>query len=128
MTNLNIKNKEISVKPQRFHEHKDVVERARKLLPDDVHIFSMAELFSLVADPTKLKIMLALHDDEMCVCALADLLQVTESAVSHQLRLLKSLKIVEYRKEGRTVYYRLTDHANIHYVLDFCYAQNKVKQ
>lgn len=107
-------------KPKRFHDHQEVVDRAKRRLLADEQIFSLAELFSMLADPSKLKILLALHDEEMCVCALADLLQVSESAVSHQLRLLKSLKLVEFRKAGRTVYYKLNDHNDIHWLLDFC--------
>jgi len=72
-------------------------------------INAMAESFKALADPTRLKILAMLFTGELCVGDIADHLEVSQSAVSHQLRLLRSLDIVRYRKEGREVYYTLAD-------------------
>ncbi|MFE4105015.1 ArsR/SmtB family transcription factor [Almyronema epifaneia] len=69
----------------------------------------MAEFFGVLADPNRLKLLSALAKQELCVCDLAALVKMGESAVSHQLRLLRSLRLVRYRKQGRNVYYRLAD-------------------
>lgn len=76
--------------------------------PDRV-IMSLAETFKVLGDPTRLKILFAIALEELCVCDLAHLLNMTESAISHQLRLLRNLKIVKHRKEGKMVYYSLDD-------------------
>ncbi len=77
-------------------------------LSDEV-IQAMAESFKALADPTRLRILALLSEGEQCVGDLADHLDVSQSAVSHQLRLLRSLDIVRYRKDGREVYYDLAD-------------------
>jgi ArsR family transcriptional regulator, lead/cadmium/zinc/bismuth-responsive transcriptional repressor len=69
----------------------------------------LAEIFSVLADPNRLRLLSALTNQELCVCDLAALTKMTESAVSHQLRLLKAMRLVSYRREGRNVYYSLTD-------------------
>jgi DNA-binding transcriptional ArsR family regulator len=70
----------------------------------------MAEFFSLLGDPNRLRILSVLAEEELCVCDLANTLQMTESAVSHQLRTLKAIRLVSYQKRGRRVYYSLKDH------------------
>jgi len=70
----------------------------------------MAEFFSLLGDPNRLIILSMLAVKELCVCDLAATLEITESAVSHQLRVLRSMRLVSYRKRGRNVFYRLQDH------------------
>ncbi|MBI3912334.1 MAG: helix-turn-helix transcriptional regulator [Armatimonadetes bacterium] len=70
----------------------------------------LAETFAMMGDPTRLKILYALSLAELCVCDLAALLNVTVSAVSHQLRLLRGMRLVRYRREGRLAYYSLDDH------------------
>mgnify|MGYP001124516099 CR=1 FL=1 len=79
-----------------------------EILSDEV-IVTMAESFKALADPTRLRILALLSTGERCVGDLADHLAVTQSAVSHQLRILRSLDIVRYRKEGREVFYNLAD-------------------
>lgn len=69
----------------------------------------MAELFGALADPNRLKLLSALASQELCVCDLAAVVKMSESAVSHQLRLLRTLRLVSYRREGRNVYYGLAD-------------------
>lgn len=70
----------------------------------------MAQLFKAMGDPNRLKILWALEQEEMCVCDIAAFLQISESAVSHQLRLLRQLQLVSNRREGPVLYYRLNDH------------------
>ncbi|HIK05241.1 MAG TPA: helix-turn-helix transcriptional regulator [Trichormus sp. M33_DOE_039] len=69
----------------------------------------MAEIFGILADPNRLRLISALASQELCVCDLAALTKMTESAVSHQLRLLKAMRLVSYRREGKNVYYSLAD-------------------
>jgi len=89
--------------------HRDRVEKARQTaLPADAYA-RLAELFKAMGDTTRLRILQALAYDEMCVCDLAGYLQVSESAVSHQLRLLRQLHLVTNRREGPVLYYRLDD-------------------
>jgi DNA-binding transcriptional ArsR family regulator len=89
--------------------HPDAVERVKKLLPPDETLYDLAELFKIFGDSTRIKILYALLESELCVCDLAKLLDVTQSAVSHQLRVLKSSKLVKFRRDGKTVYYSLAD-------------------
>ena len=89
--------------------HLDTVERVREQLPPDETLYDLAELFKMFGDSTRVKILYALLETELCVCDIAKLLDVTQSAVSHQLRVLKSGKLVKYRREGKTMYYSLAD-------------------
>ena len=89
--------------------HPDVVERVREQLPPDETLYDLAELFKMFGDSTRVKILYALLESELCVCDLAKLMEVTQSAVSHQLRVLKANKLVKFRREGKTVYYSLAD-------------------
>ncbi len=89
--------------------HEDRVKSARKAIHDDDTLLGMTETFSVLSDPTRLKIVMALLREELCVCDIAGLLRVTESAVSHQLRLLKNLRLVKYRRNGKMAYYSLDD-------------------
>ena len=89
--------------------HPDAVERVRELLPPDERLYDLAELFKMFGDSTRVKMLYALLESELCVCDLAKLLDVTQSAVSHQLRVLKAGKLVKFRREGQTVFYSLAD-------------------
>ena len=89
--------------------HNDRVQSARKALRDDRTIFDLSETFKVLSDPTRLKIVLALAKEELCVCDVAALLQMTDSAISHQLRLLRNLRLVKYRRNGKMAYYSLDD-------------------
>ena len=89
--------------------HAGTVERVRTQLPPDEQLYDLAELFKIFGDSTRVKILYALYESELCVCDLADVLGLTQSAVSHQLRLLKSSKLVKFRREGKTVFYSLAD-------------------
>lgn len=94
--------------------HEDVVSRVRKSLPEDEKLYDLAELFKNFGDSTRVKILYALLASELCVCDIAGLMDVTQSAVSHQLRVLKASKLVKFRKEGKTVFYSLADDHVIH--------------
>jgi len=85
------------------------VNRVRNLLPDSHDITELSETFKVLGDPTRLKIVLALATEELCVCDLVALIDVSISAISHQLRLLRSMRLVSYRKQGKMVYYKLDD-------------------
>ncbi len=85
------------------------VAAARKAIPDTATVHGLSETFKVLADATRLKICLALARQELCVCDIATLLSLTESAVSHQLRLMKAMRLVRYRRDGKMTYYALDD-------------------
>jgi DNA-binding transcriptional ArsR family regulator len=91
------------------HDHRQAIRAARKTIADQETIINLAETFSVLSDQTRLKIVLALRKQELCVLDIAAVLGVTESAVSHQLRLLKTLRLVKQRKAGKLVFYSLDD-------------------
>ena len=92
-----------------IHVHEDVVEKVNQEMPEDEILYDLAELFKLFGDSTRIKILYVLFESEMCVCDIAQLLHMTQSAISHQLRALKQSKLVKYRREGKTVFYSLAD-------------------
>jgi DNA-binding transcriptional ArsR family regulator len=85
------------------------VKTVKRLMKPERTIYNLAETFAALGDPTRLKIIFVLFKEELCVCDIAHLLGVTSSAVSHQLRILRNLRLVKYRKEGRVAYYSLDD-------------------
>jgi ArsR family transcriptional regulator, lead/cadmium/zinc/bismuth-responsive transcriptional repressor len=85
------------------------VAAVRKAMQPEEVLFRLAETFRVLGDPTRVRILHALSLKELCVCDIARLLETTKSAVSHQLRLLRSLRVVKFRKDGRIVYYSLDD-------------------
>lgn len=89
--------------------HEDKVNNAKKIMPQDDLIYDLAEFFKVFADSTRMKIIYALMEGELCVCDIAAIVGTTQSAISHQLRILKQSKLVKYRKEGKVVYYSLDD-------------------
>lgn len=89
--------------------HEDVVNEVKKRIPQDEMIYDLAEFFKVFADSTRMKTIFALMENELCVCDIANIVQTTQSAISHQLRLLKQSKLVKFRKEGKVVYYSLDD-------------------
>ena len=90
-------------------KHPDIIEKVKKTMPDEETLFDIAELFKVFGDSTRMKIICCLFEHEMCVCDIAELISSTQSAVSHQLRVLKQAKLVKGRKEGKAVYYSLDD-------------------
>lgn len=89
--------------------HEDVLIRVKKNMPKKEKLYDLAELFKCLGDNTRVKILYALLNAEMCVCDIAALLGMTQSAISHQLRVLKQARLVKYRREGKIVYYSLDD-------------------
>lgn len=89
--------------------HGDLVARVKEELPEDEVLYDLAELFKIFGDSTRVKLLYILSLSEMCVFDLAQLLGVSQSAVSHQLRALKASKLVRYRREGKAVFYALAD-------------------
>jgi ArsR family transcriptional regulator len=89
--------------------HEDTVSKARNSMPEEETLYDLAELFKVFGDTTRIKILCALFESEMCVCDIAALLSMNQSAISHQLRVLKQARLVKYRKEGKVVYYSLDD-------------------
>jgi ArsR family transcriptional regulator len=85
------------------------VKMVRQIMKPDRTLDRVAETFAVLGDPTRVKIVFALSQKELCVCDLAGLLGLTEPAVSHHLRLLRNLRLVKYRREGKMVYYSLDD-------------------
>ena len=78
--------------------HEEVVGKVKNKMPEDEKLYDLAELFKVFGDTTRIKILYALFEEEMCVCDIADLLNMTQSAISHQLRVLKQARLVKFRK------------------------------
>ncbi len=91
------------------HDHQQLIEKVLRLSPGDEMICDLADLFKIFGDTTRMRILYALWESEMCVCALAEYLHMTQSAISHQLKILKSSHLVSNRREGKTIYYALAD-------------------
>lgn len=89
--------------------HKDKIEEVKKKMLDENKLIDLAELFKVFGDSTRMKIICALLQEELCVCDIANITNTTVSAISHQLRILKQAKLVKYRKVGKVVYYSLDD-------------------
>lgn len=89
--------------------HESTVEMVRSQLPQEEVLYDLAELFKIFGDSTRIKILYALLEAELCVCDIAKLMDVSQSAVSHQLRVLKGSKLVKFRRDGKTLYYSLAD-------------------
>ncbi len=92
-----------------MHDHNEILKRVRHELPTDELLCDLSDLFKLFGDTTRLKILFSLFEEPMCVCAIAELLGMTQSAISHQLKTLKDANLVGNRREGKTVYYFLSD-------------------
>ncbi|MGM9551660.1 MAG: ArsR/SmtB family transcription factor [Clostridia bacterium] len=89
--------------------HPESIEKAKDSMPEEEMLYDLAELYKVFGDSTRIKILYVLFESEMCVCDIAETLNMTMSAISHQLRVLKQARLVKYRKEGKTVYYALSD-------------------
>ncbi len=92
-----------------LHVHEDKVAQVQSLLPDEETLTRLSDLFRVFGDGTRIRILYALFEDEVCVCDLARLLGMTQSAVSHQLRILKQARLIRSRRDGKTVFYSLAD-------------------
>ena len=92
-----------------MYVHEDIVEKVQKSMPDEDELYDLAELYKVFADSTRIKILYVLFESEMCVCDIAQLLEMSQSAISHQLRVLKQSKLVKFRRDGKTIFYSLAD-------------------
>ena len=92
-----------------MHAHENLVESVKERMGDEDTLCDLAELYRVFGDTTRIKILYALFESEMCVCDIAGIIGMTQSAVSHQLRILKASRLVKYRRDGKTVFYSLSD-------------------
>lgn len=89
--------------------HKNIIENTRERMPDIETLYDLSELFRVFGDSTRISILCALFENEMCVCDIAEILNMGQSAISHQLRLLRGAGLVRPRRAGKVVYYSLDD-------------------
>ena len=89
--------------------HEDLLKIVNETMPDETELYDLAELFKIFGDSTRIRILFVLFEAEVCVCDLASVLNMTQSAISHQLRVLRENKLVGCRRAGKTVYYFLAD-------------------
>lgn len=92
-----------------IYVHEDLVKKVRSELPGEDTLYDLTELFRIFGDSTRIRILYVLSASEMCVCDIAALLGMTQSAISHQLKALKNARLVKSRREGKTVFYSLAD-------------------
>ncbi len=86
-----------------------LLEKVQGDMPDEESLYDLAELFKVFGDTTRIRILYVLFESEMCVCDIAEILNMTQSAISHQLRVLKQARLVRNRREGKQIYYFLAD-------------------
>ena len=91
------------------YTHDDKIEHAKNLMPSEENLFFVTELFKVLGDETRTKILSVLVEDELCVCDIAKLLEMTKSAISHQLKVLRLARLIKSRKVGKEVFYSLDD-------------------
>lgn len=89
--------------------HKELLDAVRQTMPEETELYDLAELFKVFGDSTRIRILFVLFEAEVCVCDLAQVLHMTPSAISHQLRILKQNKLVKNRRDGKSVFYSLAD-------------------
>lgn len=89
--------------------HEELLSAVNAGMPDEEMLYDLAELYKVFGDSTRIKILYALFESELCVCDIARVLSMTQSAISHQLRVLKQAKLVKFRREGKTIFYSLSD-------------------
>lgn len=89
--------------------HEDIIEKVKKKMPEDELLGDLSDFFKVIGDGTRIRILWALDESEMCVCDLASVLNMTKSAISHQLRSLREANLVKFRKSGKEVFYSLAD-------------------
>lgn len=92
-----------------IHVHEDIVTKVKNEVPEEEKLYDLADFFKIFGDSTRIKILYVLLCSEMCVCDLAQILGMTQSAISHQLRILKQMDLVRNRREGKTIFYSLAD-------------------
>ena len=99
----------MKIKNEFMHIHEESIDKVKESIPPDEKLYDLAELFKVFGDSTRIKILCALFTSELCVYDISQLLNVSQTAVSHQLRVLKTNKLVKSRKDGKNVFYSLAD-------------------
>ena len=89
--------------------HEDLLKIVNETMPEETKLYDLAELFKVFGDSTRIRILFVLFEAEVCVCDLAEALHMTQSAISHQLKVLKQNKLVKSRREGKSIFYSLAD-------------------
>ena len=89
--------------------HEELLKIVNEMMPEETELYDLAELFKVFGDSTRIRILFVLFEVEVCVCDLAEALNMTQSAISHQLRILKQNKLVKSRRQGKSVFYSLAD-------------------
>ena len=89
--------------------HENLLKIVNETMPEETELYELAELFKVFGDSTRIRILFVLFEAEVCVCDLAQVLQMTQSAISHQLKILKQNKLVKSRREGKSIFYSLAD-------------------
>ena len=92
-----------------FETHEELLKTVNEKMPAEEELYDLAELFKVFGDSTRIRILFVLFEAEVCVCDLAEALNMTQSAISHQLKILKQSKLVVGRREGKQVFYSLAD-------------------
>ncbi len=109
--------------------HEDIVDEVKKRMPAVEDIYDLSDFFKVLGDSTRMKIIWALDESEMCVCDIAVLLNMTKSAISHQLRALRNADLVKFRRDGKEVFYSLKDkHIRDIYEIGMEHIREKYKQ
>lgn len=102
-------NRGLNIVPTKKHDHSAMIDLLTRELPNDELLCDLADLFKIFGDTTRMRILFSLFESELCVCAISEVLGMTQSAISHQLKVLKDNKLVGCRREGKTIYYFLAD-------------------
>ncbi len=92
-----------------LHVHEEVIAKVQEKMPEEERLYQLSEFYKVFGDITRVKILFVLLQGEVCVYDIACLLDMTQSAISHQLRILKQMQLVTYRREGKTMFYSLAD-------------------
>ena len=94
---------------EEYEVHENLLEIVKRTMPEEEELNDLAELFKIFGDATRIRILFVLFEEEVCVCDLAETLNMTQSAISHQLRILKQSRLVKSRREGKSIFYSLAD-------------------
>ena len=92
-----------------MHVHPELIDKVKEGMPEEELLYDLAELYKVFGDTTRIKILYVLFEAEVCVCDLAQCLNMSTSAISHQLRVLKQARLIKFRRDGKTVFYSLAD-------------------
>lgn len=99
--------------------HVSAVEKVKAHFPNEELLDDMSETFKVFGDKTRMKLLYVLHEQELCVCDIAEIMDMTQSAISHQLKVLKQAKLIKARRDGKQMYYALDDD-HVHTMINMC--------